>query len=407
MSNVIRLTGFKLFGHALFEDGTTFTLHTDGLPGREYQSRTVQFNTRLRLNRVVGLVGINATGKSTLLELFQGLNDFYLGQKPINQTVLQRALWTQEDEVAVTAYLATDDDQRYVVKTRFVQQSGRGALDLQETTEWVVDSEEVYAKSSADDSAAKLVGSSQNRHVARMKQLVDRTQLSTDGQRLLGTRDSVFRVIVPEAQPVPLVLVGETTTTHVKIFGDQVPTELLAYIDPSIASLSFIRDDAGRVLHDVLVYKTGQQVVVNQFSELVHYLSDGTMRSLVLFYACMDVLKSGATLLVDDIERQLDQQLVRDLVDLFSDSTMNVNAASLGFTTHDMPLLDDLKRDDELYVLTRDEQVRVLQLSDDHQRGGSRTGQTPRQQVKGTAPNFMAYLDLKALIEKLNKRGNK
>ncbi|ANZ63138.1 hypothetical protein AYR62_02850 [Secundilactobacillus paracollinoides] len=307
MSNVIRLTGFKLFGHALFEDGTTLTLHTDGLPGREYQSRTVQFNARLRLNRVVGLVGINATGKSTLLELFQGLNDFYLGQKPINQTVLQHALWTQEDEVAVTAYLATDDDQRYVVKTRFVQQSGRGALDLQETTEWVVDSEEVYAKSSADDSAAKLVGSSQNRHVARMKQLVDRTQLSTDGQRLLGTRDSVFRVIVPEAQPVPLVLVGETTTTHVKLFGDQVPTELLAYIDPSIASLSFIRDDAGRVLNDVLVYKTGQQVVVNQFSELVHYLSDGTMRSLVLFYACMDVLKSGATLLVDDIERQLDQ----------------------------------------------------------------------------------------------------
>ncbi|WP_156319264.1 hypothetical protein [Secundilactobacillus paracollinoides] len=71
--------------------------------------------------------------------------------------------------------------------------------------------------------------------------------------------------------------------------------------------MSFIRDDAGRVLNDVLVYKTGQQVVVNQFSELVHYLSDGTMRSLVLFYACMDVLKSGATLLVDDIERQLDQ----------------------------------------------------------------------------------------------------
>lgn len=403
MSNIIRLTGFKLFGHALFEDGTFFTVQTDGLPARQYQSRTVQFNARLRLNRDIGVVGRNATGKSTLLRIFKGLNDFYLGQQSIDKTVLQRALWSDKGVIAVTAYLATDDTQWYVVKTRFVQQRRQGALDAEETIEWVVASEEVYAKSTTDETPPTLVGSSQNRHLPRMKQLVNRTQLSSDGQRLLDTQNSVFRVIVPDTQPLPMLYVGETTVSSVKLFGDQVPTELLTYVDDSIANLFFARDDAGCIQSYHLTFHSGQEAVVTRFSELKRYLSAGTLRSIVLFYACLNVLKNGATLLVDDIGRQLDRQLARDFVGFFSDATLNVNGGTIVFSTHEAPLLDDLKREDELFVLTRDTQVSVLRLSDN--RLLDETTERPvRKQVRGTAPDYCEYMKLKALVEKLNQQ---
>lgn len=112
---LLKLIGFEIYGHSLFQDGTKFTIRTAGQITRKIKNRVNQFNAQLTVNKVIGLVGINATGKSTLMEIFKGLNDFYLKSLAIDQTTLQKAFWSKEQRIKLIGFLADTEGERFRV----------------------------------------------------------------------------------------------------------------------------------------------------------------------------------------------------------------------------------------------------------------------------------------------------
>lgn len=81
--------------------------------------------------------------------------------------------------------------------------------------------------------------------------------------------------------------------------------------------------------------------------------SDGTRKFFELAGGWIKALDTGATLLVDELDRSLHPHLTRYLVQLFQ-SERNAKAAQLVFTTHDTTLLDlDLVRRDQVWFVEK------------------------------------------------------
>lgn len=81
--------------------------------------------------------------------------------------------------------------------------------------------------------------------------------------------------------------------------------------------------------------------------------SDGTVAALSFFSLALHALKSGSTILVDEMERSLHPILLKEYVRLFVDPRTNPNQAQLFFTSHDTALISDSSPDER--VLQRDQ----------------------------------------------------
>ncbi len=81
----------------------------------------------------------------------------------------------------------------------------------------------------------------------------------------------------------------------------------------------------------------------------------GTIAMLDLAADLIDAIDSGKTLFVDEAERSLHPVLLKNLVGLFSDRSLNKKGAQLVFTTHDLSFLaNDLLRRDQIWFVQKD-----------------------------------------------------
>jgi len=84
--------------------------------------------------------------------------------------------------------------------------------------------------------------------------------------------------------------------------------------------------------------------------------SKGINKFLEFIGPCLDILKNGKCLLIDEIETSFHPLIVKYLIKMFLDNTINTNGAQLIFSTHDSNLLD-LKffRRDQIWFVEKDE----------------------------------------------------
>lgn len=110
---------------------------------------------------------------------------------------------------------------------------------------------------------------------------------------------------------------------------------------PMISTVHQLTDDNGNQKQYTL--QLGQESV-------------GTQRFFSRIGLWMDAMKSGAVLVVDEIEASMHPLLTRHLIEMIQDQTINQNHAQLIFTTHDTGLLDlKLLRRDQIWFVEKDE----------------------------------------------------
>ena len=93
-----------------------------------------------------------------------------------------------------------------------------------------------------------------------------------------------------------------------------------------------------------------------QYTLLLGQESMGTQRFFSRIGLWMEAMKSGAVLVVDEIEASMHPLLTRHLIEMIQDKAINQNHAQLIFTTHDTGLLDlTLLRRDQIWFAEKDE----------------------------------------------------
>jgi uncharacterized protein len=83
--------------------------------------------------------------------------------------------------------------------------------------------------------------------------------------------------------------------------------------------------------------------------------SEGTQRLFMLAGPLFEILRTGSVLFVDELDRSLHALLVRQLIEMFQNPSLNPAGAQLVFTTHDTSLLSgDLLRRDQVWLVEKD-----------------------------------------------------
>ena len=133
------------------------------------------------------------------------------------------------------------------------------------------------------------------------------------------------------------------TNINVLPFTEDIPLEVIAFLDPTIEKLCFEQVEGKTFIH--LKFKN-EEVIFTIAVELEQYLSSGTIKGIITFSMVKEVLQSGGYLLVDEIENHFNKEIVTTLVRFFMDSRFNKNGGTLIFTTYYPELLDEYDRND-------------------------------------------------------------
>lgn len=104
------------------------------------------------------------------------------------------------------------------------------------------------------------------------------------------------------------------------------------------------------------------------FEYIIKRVSTGTLRGIFLFVASAIAFSFGGTILIDEIERSFNKNLVGNLMLLFNDKEINKQKATLIYSTHYFELLDESDRCDNINVLHRiNDEIIIKNLHDSYQ----------------------------------------
>ena len=177
-------------------------------------------------------------------------------------------------------------------------------------------------------------------------------------------------------------------------FTEDIPLEVIAFLDPTIEKLCFEQVEGKTFIH--LKFKNEEEIVLNNAVDLEQYLSSGTIKGIITFSMVKEVLQSGGYLLVDEIENHFNKEIVTTLVRFFMDSRFNKNGGTLIFTTHYPELLDEYDRNDGIYIVRNCDGITVENLSYILTRNDIKRSYAYQSGfLEGTTPTYEAYIRLK------------
>lgn len=126
----------------------------------------------------------------------------------------------------------------------------------------------------------------------------------------------------------------------IRIFDDKIQS--LDMVDEKQYKLVY--QNEGRVLSDL---------------ELLHTLSSGTTKGVLLYVFIIAALKNGFDLLIDEVENHFHKTLVENMISLFKDKKVNQKASTLVFTTHYCEVLDLFNRQDNIWIAKSDDKTHL------------------------------------------------
>ena len=184
------------------------------------------------------------------------------------------------------------------------------------------------------------------------------------------------------------------TNVNVLPFSEDIPLEVIAFLDPTIEKLCFEQMENKTFIY--LKFKGEEEIVLNNAMDLEKYLSSGTIKGIITFSMVKEVLLSGGYLLVDEIENHFNKEIVTTLVRFFMDSKLNKKGGTLIFTTHYPELLDDYDRNDGIHIIRNRNGITAANLSNVLKRNDIKKSDAYQSGfLEGTTPAYEAYMRLK------------
>lgn len=97
------------------------------------------------------------------------------------------------------------------------------------------------------------------------------------------------------------------TNENVLTFSEEIPSEVIMFLDPTIEKLHFDENENKTLIH--LKFKDKEEILLNNPVELNNYLSSGTVKGMITFTLAQEVLQSGGYMVIDEVENTLIKKL--------------------------------------------------------------------------------------------------
>ncbi len=331
------------------------------------------------LHSACAFIGINASGKTSVLKVVN-LALSIIKNEPINHAETKSILGGAKKATICTCFY---DKRKYVccLETEITAKKSKTGEYM-----YSILSEKLWEKPIASVRSKKYLTD-----FAGMKPTAIRNQDE------IYLPDDVSFIIAHNKKvndTVEVFSLLSYTNINVLPFTEDIPLEVIAFLDPTIEKLCFEQVEGKTFIH--LKFKNEEEIILNNAVDLEQYLSTGTIKGIITFSMVKEVLQSGGYLLVDEIENHFNKEIVTTLVRFFMDSRFNKNGGTLIFTTHYPELLDEYDRNDGIYIVRNCNGITVENLSYILTRNDIKRSYAYQSGfLEGTTPTYEAYIRLK------------
>lgn len=333
------------------------------------------------MNCANAFIGINAAGKTSVLKvILLALN--LLDNQPINH-IETKDILGDTNKAVINIYFHSEAKEICRLETVITSKKSKTeeiCYEIVEETLWAKSQEAVTARKNLTDFSGY-------EPVAVRK---EEEFLSDDVSIIIAHNKK-------KKERMEIVSLLSFTNINVLPFADEIPVEVISFLDPTIEKLCFDKSENKTLIH--LQFKGGKEIVLNNPIELNHYLSSGTIKGIVAFTLAKEVLKSGGYLVMDEIENHFNKEIVSTLIRFFMDTRLNKKGGILIFTTHYPELLDEYDRNDGIHIIRNREGITVDNLAHILKRNDIKKSEAYQSGfLEGTTPMYEAYMRLKKSI---------
>ena len=373
---ILRIT---VNGLPLFKQELDLLFYTQQRVGEDDKEKLYKIEPNYYLHTACAFIGINASGKTSVLKVINlALN--ILRNEPINHVESRNILGACERATFKICFLDKKNNV-YCLKTVITSKkakAGRYVYSIIEEKLWEKPISSVKSKKYLTDFTAISPIAVRNTEEAY---LPDDVSFIIAHNKKANDKIDVFSLL-------------SYTNINILPFTDDIPLEVITFLDPTIEKLCFEKIEDKALIH--LKFKGEEELILNNAVELEQYLSSGTIKGIITFSMVKEVLASGGYILVDELENHFNKEIVVTLMRFFMDSSLNKNGSTLIFTTHYPELLDEYDRNDAIYIVRNRNGITAENLSYILKRNDIKKSDAYQSGfLEGTTPAYEAYLRLK------------
>lgn len=330
------------------------------------------------------IAGINASGKTTVLNYLSIIFDVFFRNKQLNEV---DGKYLFGNGIQFTLFY-------YNENTLFELNS---SVKLAENDEYEFVEETIRAKESKKVTAKKKL------YVFNDKELlVKRSGLEQD----YLAKDISINIIQTKNDRLIIGNALKMTNYNFYLSSWDVPQEVIKFFDSSI---EYVRNSPNGGTY--LKFYHQEEIFISNFMELEKYLSSGTIKGINIFSLIILAIKNGGYVLIDEIEKHFNKTIITTIFNLFKNIESNPKGATLIFSTHYSELLDEFNRKDNIYITLKDRnnknQNELVNYSDKVKRNDLKKSEVYLSNyIKGTAPQYTATMDLKKYFKGLTNKEN-
>lgn len=236
----------------------------------------------------------------------------------------------------------------------------------------------LYDVQLAADSTLGNKAAFKNEHIYRkqyyktnVKEIYDRdsfTELCDIGELPEDTSNIFFVLKKKQTRAIYFDSFGSGTNTYQLMFNalkhydidEGILAKILRIFDENIEDLKKLDE------HNYRLTFSGEEKNLSD-TQLIYMLSSGTTKGILLYTLMVASLSEGFDLLVDEVENHFHKTLVENMISLYKDKTVNRHNATLMFTTHYCEVLDQMGRQDNLWICRSGKHVSLSNMYSDYQ----------------------------------------
>ena len=373
---ILRITAQGL---PLFKEDMDICFYTQQRVSEDDRNNLYNLIDNYYLHSACAFIGINASGKTSVLKVINlALN--IIKNEPINHVEAKTILGGSEKATIRTYFY---DKRKYICCLETVITAKKA-----KTGEYVYSilSERLWEKPIASVKSKKYLTDFDG---------IEPVDLRNSNEAYLS--DDVSFIIAHNRKvndTVDVFSLLSYTNVNVLPFTEDIPLEVIAFLDPTIEKLCFEQAEGKTFIH--LKFRDEDEIILNNAVDLEQYLSSGTIKGIITFSMVKEVLESGGYLLVDEIENHFNKEIVTTLMRFFMDSRLNKRGGALIFTTHYPELLDEYDRNDGICIVRNRNGITVENLSYILKRNDIKKSDAYQSGfLEGTTPAYEAYMRLK------------
>lgn len=356
----------------------------------EYHMPAFKLRPALYSQVIIGVVGLNATGKTTILDAICLICSILIGDQKLNEnnvrTILNKFFIVESNSLDFCVEFQNknkvyklESSIEFVSNSYFYKQE---CLSITTT--------ELYKKGKIFTEAKSRDNEKNNDY------LKDDVSLVSAVNKCNETYSSNLRFV----------------NSNIPLWLGTPPNELVRCFDSSIKTITMSKNSISNQLEVEVTFnrkacsQPGQIIDLhNKKLPIDSILSSGTIKGMTMLPSIIEVLKKGGYFIADELENHFNKKIIEFILGLFNDKRTNPKGACLIFSTHYPELLDYLTRKDNIYITTRnDDNLHLTRLSE--------CKEVPRNDIsksriflaniiKGTAPKKIDLDNAKRCISSL------